>query len=181
MQEPVRIAFRSMDAPIGAEDNIRKHVADLERFYDRITACSVVVEADHRRHRQGRLYHVRINLMVPGREIVVRREPAEHHAHEELPVAIRDAFDAARRQLEDHARRVRGDVKVHVEQPVGHVARLIQDYGFLRNETGDEIYFHRNSVLGKGFDRLEVGDAVRYVVHEGEGEHGAQASSVMPI
>ncbi len=181
MQEPLRIAFRNMEPPIGAEEDIRARAADLERFFDGIVACSVVVEARHRHHRQGRLYHVRIDLVVPAREIVVRREPSEHHAHEELHVAIRDAFDAARRQLQDHARELRGDVKTHAGPTKGRIARLFPDYGFLVNDAGDEVYLHKNAVLGRGFDRLREGDEVRYVIEEGEGEQGPQASTVIPL
>jgi cold shock CspA family protein/ribosome-associated translation inhibitor RaiA len=181
MQEPLRIAFRNMEPPIGAEDQVRDRAAELERFFDRIIACSVVVEADHRRHHQGNLYHVRIELIVPDREIVVRREPPEHHAHEDLHVAIRDAFDAAQRQLQNHAREMRSDVKTHAAPTVGTIVRLLPDYGFLVTEAGDEIYLHRNAVLGRGFDKLNAGDKVRYVVHEGEGEQGAQASTVIPL
>ncbi len=183
MQEPVRIAFRGMEAPIGVEELIRRHVADLERFFDRITTCSVVVETDHRHQRRGRLFHVRIDLIVPGREIVVRRDPSEHHAHEDLPVAIRDAFDAARRQLQDYVREMRGDVKAHEPPAIGEIVRLVaeKDYGFLVTSTGEELYVHRNAVLGGGFDRLRVGDKVRYVADEGEGEQGPHASSVIPL
>jgi cold shock CspA family protein/ribosome-associated translation inhibitor RaiA len=183
MQEPLRIAFRDMEAPIGVEEEIRERAADLERFYDRITSCSVVVEAHHHHHHQGRLYHIRIILVVPEREIVVRREPTEHHAHEDLRVAIHDAFDAARRQLQDHARQMRGDVKPHAAPTIGHIVRLFpeSDYGFLAGDNGDEVYLHRNAVLGHGFDKLRVGDKVRYVVQEGEGEKGPQASTVIPL
>jgi cold shock CspA family protein/ribosome-associated translation inhibitor RaiA len=181
MQEPLRIAFRNMEPPIGAEDEVRNRAAELERFFDRIIACSVVVEAHHRRHHQGNLYHVRIELIVPEREIVVRREPALHHAHEELHVAIRDAFDAAQRQLQDHAREMRGDIKTHATPLIGSIVRLFPDYGFLVSAGGDEIYLHRNAVLGGGFEKLSVGDKVRYVVHEGEGEQGVQASTVIPL
>ncbi len=181
MQEPLRIAFRNIEPPIGAEEEVRNRVVELERFFDRIIACAVVVEAHHRHHRQGSLYHVRIELIVPEREIVVRREPPEHHAHEDLHVAIRDAFDAAQRQLQDHAREMRGDVKAHAAPTIGTIVRLFPDYGFLVTETGDEVYLHRNAVLGRGFDKLNAGDRVRYVVHEGEGEQGAQASTVIPL
>ena len=181
MQEPLRIAFRNIEAPIGAEAEVRNRVAELERFFDRIIVCSVVVEARHRRHHQGNLYHVRIELIVPEREIVVRREPPEHHAHEDLHVAIRDAFDAVQRQLQDHAREMRGDVKAHAAPTIGTIVRLFPDYGFLATETGDEVYLHRNAVLGRGFDKLNAGDKVRYVIHEGEGEEGAQASTVIPL
>jgi ribosome-associated translation inhibitor RaiA len=109
MQEPLRIAFRNMEPPVGAEEQVRERAAELERFFDRIIACGVVVEARHRRHHQGNLYHVRIDLIVPDREIVVRRDPHDDHAHEDLHVAIRDAFNAAQRQLQDHVRAMRGD------------------------------------------------------------------------
>lgn len=181
MPEPVHIAFRNMDAPIGLEDEIRERIAQLHRYASRITACSVMVEAEHRHHRHGRLYHVRIDVVVPGKEVVVRRESAAHHANQDLHTAIRDAFDAVRRQLQDHARQMRGDIKTHTEPEIGHIARLFPNHGFLATTAGDEIYLHRNSVLGKGFDQLAIGDAVRYVVREGEGEHGDQASTVVPL
>jgi cold shock CspA family protein len=183
MQEQVHIAFRGMDAPIGIEESIRQHVERLEHFFNRITACSVMVELDHRHHRQGGLFHVRINLAVPGREIVVRREPSEHHAHEELPVAIRDAFDAVKRQLQDYVREMRGDIKAHEAPAIGEIVRLEvdKDYGFLVTSSGEELYVHRNAVQGGAFDKLRVGDKVRYVADEGEGERGPHASLVVPL
>jgi ribosome-associated translation inhibitor RaiA len=113
MQEKLQIAVRGMDTPMGIEDMIRTHVAHLETFFDRITACKVMVERDQKRHHQGNLFHVRIDLIVPGREIAIRREPPAHHAHEDLPVALRDAFDAAKRRLQDYVREMRGDIKTH--------------------------------------------------------------------
>jgi ribosome-associated translation inhibitor RaiA len=113
MLEPLHIAFRGMEPPIGLEDDIRDRAEALNRFFDRITACNVVVEARHHHQRQGRLYHVHIELNVPGRTIVVGREPSDDHTREDLRVAIRDAFAAAQRQLQDHAREARGDVKAH--------------------------------------------------------------------
>lgn len=93
-------------------------------------------------------------------------------------MAIRDAFDAARRQLEDHARRHRRQVKVHAAAPRGRIARLDygKDCGFIETPDGREIYFHRNSLLNADFARLEVGDVVRF--HEEAGEQGPQASTV---
>ena len=183
MQEPLRIAFRNLESSPAVEEVIRKRVADLERFFDRITACSVMVELQNRHQRQGNLYHIRIDLIVPGREIVVRRESAEHQAHEELSVAIHDAFDSARRQLQDYARVMRADVKTHEAPNIGRIVSLEaeKDYGFLETESGDQVYVHRNAVRGAGFDKLRVGGKVRYVVHEEEGEHGPQASTVIPL
>ncbi|MDE2230271.1 MAG: HPF/RaiA family ribosome-associated protein [Alphaproteobacteria bacterium] len=179
MQLPIQITFRKMAPSPAVEAHIRERAADLERFFGRIMACRVVVEASTRRQRQGNIYHLRIDLTVPGREIVVRRDPPEHHAHEDILVAVRDAFDAARRQLEDHARAVRGDVKSHETPDHGRVVRLFPDYGFIRVNDGSEVYMHRNAVVGDGFDRLVEGDEVRFVLQEGE--MGPQASTVVPI
>ncbi len=181
MRLPVQITFRKMAPSSAVESHIRERIADLDRFFGRITACRVVVEASSRRRRQGDLYHVAIDLTVPGREIVIGRDPSARHAHEDILVAVRDAFDAARRQLEDHVRIARGDVKAHETPSHGRIVRLFPDYGFIRVSDGSEIYMHRNSVVGDAFDRLEEGDEVRFVIHEGEGELGPQASTVVPI
>jgi ribosome-associated translation inhibitor RaiA len=117
MQEQLQLAFRGMDQPMGIEDSIRGHVAQLETFFNRIIVCKVMVERDHKRHHQGNLYHIRIDLVVPGHKIVVKREPAAHHANEDLHVAIKEAFDAARRRLQDCARDLRGETKAHMEPP----------------------------------------------------------------
>ena len=117
MQVPLELSFRDVDHTPEVEAEIRAKVAGLEEFFNRITACRVVVEAPHHHHRRGNVYHVRIFLAVPGSELVVDREPREHHAHESLHVAIRDAFDSARRRLQDYVRRLRGDVKEHEPTP----------------------------------------------------------------
>lgn len=117
MQTPMQITFRHMAPSPAVEERIRERAADLERFYDRIVRCHVVVQAPHRHHHQGTLYQVSIDLTVPGGEIVVNREAAAAHAHEDVHVAVRDAFDAARRQLEEFARRQRGAVKTHAIPP----------------------------------------------------------------
>ena len=120
---------------------------------------------------------------MPGTELVVNRHPKDKHAHEDVYVAVRDAFDAARRQLEDYVRRLDGRVKTHEVPLHGTVARLFQDrgFGFIETADGDEIYFHRNSVTGQGFDRLEVGREVRLVVAENESAESPQASTVTAI
>jgi ribosomal subunit interface protein len=183
MELPIQITFRGMGSSEAVEARIRERAEELDRFYDRIMRCRVAVESSHRHQQKGRLYHVRVDLTVPGGEIVVKRDPSEHHAHEDVYVAIRDAFDAARRQLEDHVRRARGESKAHEAVEHGKVARLIagEDYGFIATADGQEIYMHRNSVVGGAFDKLRVGDEVRFVVHAGEGEKGPQASTVVPI
>jgi len=178
MQIPLKISFRNLPPSDAIEAQVRARVAGLERLYDKITGCRVVVESPHRRHHQGKLYHVRIDLTVPGEEVVVSREPAEHHAHEDVYVAIRDAFDAVQRRLEDHARRQRRAVKVHATRPRARVRQLFPDqgYGFLATKDGREVYFHRHSVLDDAFERLEVGTEVAFA--EEAGEEGPQASMV---
>ncbi|MHC5022358.1 MAG: HPF/RaiA family ribosome-associated protein [Planctomycetota bacterium] len=181
MQKPVQVAFRGMKVSDAVEAACWEEAAKLERYFDRMTGCRVVIAEPHRQHRKGNLFEVRIDLTVPGGEIVVTREPPAHHADEDVFVALRDAFDTARRRLEDFARRRRGQVKAHEPQARGRVARLFQDdgYGFIEDDDGRELYFHRNSVLGDGFGRLAIGTTVRFA--EEEGDKGPQASSVIVL
>jgi ribosomal subunit interface protein len=183
MQIPLQISFRNMDASDAVEADIRDKVGRLDRFYERITSCRVIVEAPHRHHHKGNLYDIRIDITVPGEEIVVQRSGPENQAHEDVYVAVRDAFNAATRRLQDHVRKTTGRVKAH-EVPVhGTVVRLFRDkgYGFIETPEGGEIYFHRDSVVDGSFEDLDVGQEVRLVVAYGESEHGAQASTVKPV
>lgn len=113
MQTAAQVSFDDLPVDEAVRDAALEHVADLERFSHRITGCHVVVAQPHRHHREGRLYSVRIDLVVPGGEIVVNRDQHLDHAHEDVFVALRDAFAAARRRLEDHVRRMRGEQKRH--------------------------------------------------------------------
>lgn len=176
MQLPLQITTRNMSLSEAAENAIREKVAKLEHFHDKITSCRVVVECPHRHSQQGVLYNVLIDITVPGKEIIVKREP-----NEDLYVAIRDSFEAARRQLQDHARRQRGEVKAHEETPAGTISRIFHDenYGFISTFDGREIYFHRNSVKNNNFDKLTAQTPVHFL--EEEGEEGPQATVVMPI
>jgi cold shock CspA family protein len=180
MQLSPQITFRGMDPSDTIEADIRHRIAELDHFHGRIMSCRVVVESGHRHQRKGRIYHLSIDMKVPGHEIAVKRDPPEHHAHEDIHVAIRDAFDAVRRRLEDVLRRDRGQTKAHEPTEHGTIARLFPDqgYGFISASDGQEIYMHRNSVLDGAFDRLRVGDQVRFFTHLGEGEKGVQASTV---
>ncbi|MDX1400984.1 MAG: ribosome-associated translation inhibitor RaiA [Kiloniellales bacterium] len=116
MEKELEISFHNVDHSPALEEAIRKKAAGLERFFERIIACRVVVEAEQRRQNKANYYAVHIDLHLPGREIVVNRSASKNHAHEDVYVVLRDAFNAAARQLEDHARKVRGDVKTHQPQ-----------------------------------------------------------------
>jgi ribosome-associated translation inhibitor RaiA len=143
METPLKITFHNVDHSDAVEARIRNEVDKLERFHPRITGCRVAVEAPHRHGRKGTLYKIRIDLDVPGNALIVDRAGPQDHAHEDIYVAIRDSFAAARRQLEDHARKQRGDIKQH-EVPVhGTVARIIAegDYGFIACPTAARSIF----------------------------------------
>ncbi|HTW54055.1 MAG TPA: HPF/RaiA family ribosome-associated protein [Bradyrhizobium sp.] len=115
MRVPLQITFRRMDTSPALETRIRQRAEELEQYCDRITACHVTVEAQHRRHQQGNLFRVSIDLAVPGDEITASSGRDPDHAHENAHVAVRDAFDALRRRLEDHMRTARVAKGVHRE------------------------------------------------------------------
>ena len=178
MKLPLKVSFRHIDHSDALENYITERAEELDRFYDQIIHCDVVIEEDHRRHAQGNLFHVRLHVTLPGKELVVRREPKEHHAHEDAYVAVRDAFDAMRRQIEDYSRKRSQQVKHHELPPSGRVTVLepLMDYGRIGTADGRDIYFNRNSVQDDRFDDLKVGSRVQFV--EESGDEGPQASSV---
>lgn len=108
MQVPLQITIRDVEHSEALETHIRDKASKLDEFFKHIMSCRVVVEVPHKHHQQGKQFNVRIDIGVPGGEIVVNRDHAE-----DVYVALRDAFDAAKRRLEDYARKIRGDVKKH--------------------------------------------------------------------
>ena len=199
MKLPLQITFRNMESSRIVEKWIRAEAAKLETFYNQIMGCHVAVEIPHGHHRQGKPYHIRIDLILPGKELVIKREPnlsnwtrrvgeAEvskrlevETPHKSLRLAIHDAFKVAGRRLQDFARRQRGDVKSHEPIPEARVCKLLRDegYGFCVTDDGREIYFHKDSVLNRALGRLRVGTTVSFV--EEQGEKGPQASTVRII
>jgi cold shock CspA family protein len=193
---PTQINFRGLAHSETVEADIHERIGWLEQFYGGIVRCRVLVEIPHRHRHDGRHFHVRIEITVPGgAPIVVNREPsvhgpmkdvaeAEHHKDTEVDamhryahVAIHEAFDVARRQLQDFAREQRGVVKTHEVPEHGEIAEIfaVDGHGFIR--AGErQIYFTRASVLDDAFDELEVGISVAFV--EEKGEKGPQASTV---
>src|SRR5258708_35021761 len=113
MQLPLQITFRDMEHSDPVEQYVRTKAAKLDTFDARITSCRVAIEMPHRHARHGEHYRVRIDITVPGGEVVVGRVPGEKRAYEDLTAAIDAAFDDAGRRLEDFVRRQRGDVKAH--------------------------------------------------------------------
>jgi ribosomal subunit interface protein len=106
--------FRNMEPSDAIRDKVSERMTWLERQADRITHLRVIIEAPHRNHHKGKIYHVKIAIGLPGRpDLVVSHEPEVNHAHEDVYIAIRDAFDAARRQLKDINDVRNGRTKTH--------------------------------------------------------------------
>jgi len=114
MQAPVQITFRGFPHSDAVEAKIRDKANKLEKYYPHIQRCIVVVESQHHRHHQGTMYDVIIEIIVPEKEIVINQSKHDNHAREDVYVSIRDAFDAAKRKLEDYARIRRGETKSHI-------------------------------------------------------------------
>jgi cold shock CspA family protein len=199
MKWSLQITYRNVKPTDTIEEWIRDEAEKLDNFYNHIVACRVAVEIPHRHHRRGGSYHLRIDLRVPGGEIVVNREPSlaadiRHlgkpasskqmeidGSQRNLRLAIKSAFRTAERRLQDYARCQRGDVKLHAPAKEAFVSKIVREkgYGFLTANDGREIYFHENSVLDEGFSRLELGTTVSFV--EEPGDKGTQASTVRII
>ncbi len=192
MEYPLQITFRNIKPSETIEEWVRAEARKLDTFYSHVLGGHVVIEMPHRHHTKGRSFHVRIDLAVPGEEIVVKHEPSlrqwgetqlKKHLegktpHKNVRLAINDAFKAVARRLQDYARRRRGDVKRHSPPQLARVSQILPDraYGFITSEDGRRIYFHQNSLLHRDFTRLKVGTKVSFV--EELGDKGPQASTV---
>jgi cold shock CspA family protein len=196
---PTQVTFRGMEHSAALEAQMRERVAWLHQFYSDIVSCRVLLEVPHQHRHDGRHFHVRIETTVPGGPpIVISHEPSLHgplkdaeasahskateveRVHRNAGVAIHDAFDAARRRLQDFAREQRGAVKTHDVPAHGTVAEISKDddYGFIR--AGEHlVYFNRASVLHDAFEDMTVGTAVAFV--EEHGDKGPQASTVRVV
>lgn len=181
MEVPLSITFRNVDRSEWIEQDVRGYVDKLDEICDRITSCKVVIEAPHKHHRHGNLYRVQVHVSVPRKELTVNRDKADHPEHADLHIAIRDAFHAMRRQVEDYAREVRGETKTHELPPHGRISRLDPDQncGFIETPDGRTVYFHQNSLLDSDYDQLHPGTEVRFV--EELGDKGPQATSVRRV
>jgi ribosomal subunit interface protein len=168
-----------MEPSDAIETSVKKRAEKLEQFHNHIMACRVTIEAPHKHQHKGKLYNVRVDVTVPEGELVATRAPNQHHAHEDVYVAIRDSFNAVRRQLDQHLERRRKRVKNHDAGSFGRIVELFphMDYGTIVTPDAREIYFHRNSLVTGELEELTPGVTVRFV--EEAGDEGPQASSVV--
>jgi len=181
MQTPIQITFRGMPVSEELESACHREVLKLEHFAHGITRCRITIAKPSGRHVSGALYEVRLDITIPGQKIVVTRVPLQHTSNERVDLAVREAFDTARRQVEDAVRKQRGEVKTHETPAHGRIARFfpLERYGFIEASDGRELYFHANSLLKTEFESLSVGDQVRFVLEHGE--NGPQATSVARV
>jgi ribosome-associated translation inhibitor RaiA/cold shock CspA family protein len=160
MQIALKITMRHIPQSEALETRIRKRVDKLDAFHPNVTGFTVAIEEHRMHHQQGHWFNVRIAVRIPDHEIVVNRD------HDEDPyVALRDAFDAASRRLEDFARVQRGAVKTHPTPLHGVVMRVGagEGYGFIETKEGDEYYFSRDNVVDPSFDQLKEGAHVQFI------------------
>ena len=181
MQLPLQVTFRDMPPSAAVEARIREKASKLDRFSDHIMSCRVVVELPHKHHHKGNLYRVRVLVTVPEGELVADRTKPHHHENEDVYVAVRDAFNAVKRQLEDRVRVRRGEVKTHEAPPQGQIEMLAtaEGYGRIGTLDGRDIDFHRNALVNGDFEKLEVGMPVFFI--EEAGDEGPQATAVTII
>lgn len=195
---PVQVTFRNIEDHAGLEEYVQKEAAKLERFYNRISSCRVVVERPQRA-ASSKFYHVRIDLGVPNEELVVKHVPTLHGTLQDLQTqksrreaksvlvhknpkqAIHEAFQEMARQVQDFARRQEGAVKTKqgIEEAIVKEILTEEGYGFLETADGREIYFNQASVLESHFPELRIGSKVKFA--EESGEKGPQASTVKLI
>lgn len=176
MEFPLQLTFHGIPHSDALEQLVRRHASKLETFHDRVVSCRVVIESPHKHKHEGRPFRVRVELAIPRDEIVVSREVGGD-AGEDPYAAIDEAFDQAARMLEEHAKMRQHHHKGHERARHGTIKKLAtyEGFGFIEAD-GDEIYFHRNAVLHGGFDRMQVGDRVRFA--DTTEEDGVHASTV---
>jgi putative sigma-54 modulation protein len=109
MQNQVQISFHGIDHSDAVETNIRERVAKLDKLFDRITACRVVVEKERHGHSHlnpgHKPFHVSVKLLVPGDELFVKNDKKDSHDHDDVNIAVRDVFSTMERRLKDYVRR----------------------------------------------------------------------------
>ena len=173
MKLPLQISFHGMEPSEALEAAAAKKAHKLEEFCSDIMSCRVIIEQLQKHQHQGRPFAVRIDLRLPSRELCVN-----HVQDEDAYVALRDAFDDMKRQLEDAVRRLRGQEKQHPVALPGEVVRLDTEgrFGFIGTPDGDEYYFGRENLSDATFDQVQIGVEVQFLPDVGA--EGRQAKRV---
>lgn len=173
MKLPLQIVFHGMEPSPALEAAATEKAHKLGQFAADIMSCRVDIDELHKHQQQGRPFGVAVHLKLPGHELTVDRV-----RNEDAYVALRDAFDDMKRQLEDTVRQRRGKEKLHPVPLHGEVVRLFADeaYGFIRTPDGNEYYFGRDNLADTAFDKLEIGARVQFIAEAAA--QGMQAKRV---
>lgn len=179
MQTPPTITYRNMTPSPAIDDHIHRRMDEIAKAHPRIVGCRVVIDAPQKKHVKGRDFEVRVTFMVPGPDIHVARRVGRSGAAEDVNLAIHEAFDAARRLLQEQKREM-GSVEVKQHSPVlhGRVDRLFEGegYGFVVADDGHEVYFDREGLVSGDWKALKVGTKLRF--REMAGDKGPYATNV---
>jgi ribosomal subunit interface protein len=183
MKVPPEITYRDVDKTEAIETLVQQKIAKLEQVCDHISSCHIVLEKINDRPRNSSPYRVRLDITVPpGHEIVAENTASGKHQYLEIDSLIRDAFETAWRQLRELSRQQREFARAKTNDGAQDTTALVtklfpeQGYGFLKTLGGEDVYFHRNSVVHGDFGRLEVGTGVRFEATDGD--QGLQATTV---
>lgn len=180
MQLPLEITYRGLERNDYTDGLIEKKAGKLNRACSHIISCRVVLEKDQKQRRTGNEHRIRVAVRVPpGHELVVERKALVVNYHRDLLPLVRDAFEAAHRQVKDLAAQQQEKAKVAPQEPTpAFVDKLVpeEDHGYIRTLDGQEFLFHRHNVENADFDSLEVGAGV--VFELAEGGDSVHASSV---
>ena len=171
MQTRPQITFRDIPHSEAIEQHIHEHIEQLEHLCDKIISCHVVIEQSQKKQHQGKIYAIKVLVDVPRKQIV-----SNQNHNEDIYVVIRDAFKDTSRMLKEYCRTMHGDVKAHPTELRGSVDRIMGDYGFILDQTGQEYYFQGSNVHHPDFDKLEVGTKVQFIPVVGD--EGMQAHRV---
>jgi ribosomal subunit interface protein len=185
MNVPLELSFHHLENTDALEALVRQKVAHLEKLFNRISSCRVAVERSHsgRSQSNGRdPFRVRVDVTVPpSTELVAVKQDTDLKPHQDIYIAVRQAFAAVERQLKRHSQRLHGSEVAASGAPLGYVQELYpeEDYGFIRTSDDRELYFHRNALSSGTFEALVVGQAVHF--NETLSDQGPKATRVKPF
>lgn len=159
MQIQPRITLLDVPQSQAIETDIRDKIEKLETFYPHMTRCDVVIKQEQKHTHTGKLYRPRITVSVPGEKINVN-----HACNEDVYVALRDAFSATRRRLQEYSCRQHGNIKHHELPLRGRILRIFpeEEFGFIEAQE-DEYYFNVFNVTNANFDLLKPGMTVDFI------------------
>lgn len=181
-EEKLYITFHLVDHSNALEQKIRLKAEKLLKVHSQIISCRIVVSSPHHHKHKGNLYNIRMDIKLPGEELVVNKQPGgKVRTHQDAYVAVVDAFKAARHLLQRYKEKTHGVIKHHALLLHGKIFELKENHGYIESPNISEVYFHEHSLAqGVRFSDLKEGDAVHFSAGD-EGERNLSASFVKPV